>query len=217
MSKGTVISLCDYTGNMVKPWAEAGYRCFTVDIRDNPNPHEGVEHFAMSASSFRLFRGVSPSEACAVFAFPPCTNTAVSGARWFKQKGPRAAAESFSVLADCIDVIERCNCPWMVENPISTFSTYWRKPDYIFNPWQYGDGYDKKTCLWTGGGFVMPEPTVPERPEDTDQRIHRMPPGPDRQHLRSVTPMGFARAVFAANHPQVEELIAMDSEADHAE
>lgn len=199
MKLGTVVSLCDYTGNMVKPWAEAGYRCITVDIRDNPSPHPGVEHIAMSVESFQYFRGVNWRDIEMVFAFPPCTHTAVSGARWFTSKGPAAASEAFGVLAACLRIIEATDAPWMVENPVSTFSTYWRKPDYTFHPWQYGDGYDKKTCLWTGGGFVMPEPTVAVRPDDTDQRIHRMPPGPERQHLRSVTPMGFARSVFAAN------------------
>jgi hypothetical protein len=143
-------------------------------------------------------------EPAIIFAFPPCTHTAVSGARWFKAKGPAAAAEAFSVLAGCLKIIHDAGCPGMIENPVSTFSTYWRKPDFIFDPWQYGPPhYDKKTCIWAEGGFLMPEPIVAVRPADTDQRIHRMPPGPERQRLRSETHPGFARAVFEANAPTV--------------
>ncbi len=96
----------------------------------------------------------------------------------------------------------------MIENPVSTLATYWRKPDHSFHPWQYtgfclGDNYTKKTCLWTGGGFVMPEPNVlaDSKPDD---RIHKAPPSDERADFRSATPMGFARAVFQANAPLVQ-------------
>jgi len=92
----------------------------------------------------------------------------------------------------------------MIENPVSTLSTYWRKPDYMFDPCDYGryldppgDAYTKKTCLWVGNGFVMP-PKKPVPPVE-GSKIHRMPPSKDRGYLRSVTPMGFAEAVFQAN------------------
>ena len=91
----------------------------------------------------------------------------------------------------------------MLENPVSTISSYWRKPDYIFHPYNYtafepADNYTKKTCLWTGGGFIMPPPKVKSN-GNPDNRIHTAPPSDERSHFRSVTPMGFARAVFEAN------------------
>lgn len=192
---------------MVRPWAEAGYRCICVDMQahdDEPN----IEHVVADVRDY-----LPPlADYAIVFAFPPCTHTSVSGAAWFKQKGPTAAAEAFGILNACIRICEWSGAAWMIENPVSTFSTYWREPDYIFQPWEYShyleesdatpladnDAYSKKTCLWTGGGFEMPKPKpwqglVYDAP-------HRLPPSDDRANLRSITPMGFARAVFQANH-----------------
>ena len=81
---------------------------------------------------------------------------------------------------------------------MSVISSHYRKPDYTFDPCDYGDPWTKKTCLWTGNGFVMP-------PKDRvdpvlGSLIIKMPPSEDRQNLRSETPKGFAEAVFAANN-----------------
>ena len=93
---------------------------------------------------------------------------------------------------------------YLIENPVSTVSSYWRKPDYTFAPCDYGgylnpsgDAYTKRTCLWTGNGFVMPEPRRVFPIEGS--RMNRLPPSKDRAALRSVTPKGFAQAVFEAN------------------
>jgi hypothetical protein len=193
---------------MVRPWAEAGYRCKCFDIR-HEEPH--VEEFPSGGRieftwadlrNYGLVRSIIQHGGYRIgFAFPDCTNGAVSGARWLAEKGLRALAEYIELVASCHEILEGAKVPYLIENPVSTLSTYWRKPDYTFHPWQYAqhepaDRYPKKTCLWTGNGFVMPEP----KPlEPTDDRIHRMPPGEDRADLRSVTPRGFARAVFEAN------------------
>jgi len=161
-----------------------------------------VQHFLESWLVNDMYPDQKPEM---IFAFPPCTNTAVSGARWFKEKGPRAAALSFRILADCLDIIEKFeDVPYMVENPVSTYSTYWRKPDHIFNPCDYGgyldppgDAYTKKTCLWVGNGFVMP-PTKPVEPVE-GSKMHLLPPTEDRAMKRSVAPAGFANAVFEFN------------------
>lgn len=91
--------------------------------------------------------------------------------------------------------------PYLIENPVSTVATYWRKPDHQFDPCDYGgyldpagDYYTKKTCLWTGNGFVMPPP---KRVEPTEGS--RLPATHDRAGVRSATPCGFAQAVFEAN------------------
>ena len=90
----------------------------------------------------------------------------------------------------------------MIENPISRLSSAWRKPDYIFHPYEYGDGYTKKTCLWVGNGFIMPKSAPVEITKPGF--IHRMSKKKgqsreDRTNDRSATPMGFARAVYKAN------------------
>jgi hypothetical protein len=204
MSLGTVISLCDRTGNMVKPWLNAGYKAITVDLQESELSHPAHIHKRQSVSGLK-FRGPF----AAAFAFPPCTHLASSGARWFKSKGLDAVIDALAIVNACKRICEESGAPWMLENPVGTLATYWRDPDYTFHPVHYSgyapdpatDEYTKKTCLWTGGGFVMPdrkpgEPTL-------GGFIHRMPPSEERSNLRSITPMGFAVAVFQANAPHL--------------
>jgi hypothetical protein len=199
--KGVVLSLCDRTGNMVQPWLAAGYDAITVDTQEAVNPHPRRHHFVADVTQWRYpLRFGRPA---ITFAFPPCTHLAVSGARWFKAKGMGALIEGLSVVDACRDICESSGAPWMLENPVSTLSTYWRAPDHSFHPWQYtaferADNYTKKTCLWTGGGFVMPRPATIAN-EKPDHRIHTAPPSAERADFRSATPMGFARAVYDAN------------------
>jgi hypothetical protein len=92
----------------------------------------------------------------------------------------------------------------MVENPVSVLSSVFGKPSHTFHPYEFtghepADNYTKKTCLWVGGGFVMPEPKRDESLGEPDNRIHFAAPGPERENFRSATPLGFARAVFLAN------------------
>lgn len=199
---GLVLSLADRTGVMVQPWLEAGYECWIVDWQ---HPAGETRDGRLVRVGVDLTKGWLPPrrEYAAAFAFPACTNLSVSGARWFKEKGLRGLLDGLELVERCRDILAWTDAPWLLENPISTISSYWRKPDYLFDPFEYAgyaggaeDTYTKRTCLWTGGGFVMP----PKRPlAVTDDRIHLMPPGPDRGALRSVTPSGFARAVFEAN------------------
>ena len=85
----------------------------------------------------------------------------------------------------------------MIENPVSTISSYWRKPDYSFNPNDYGDPYTKKTCLWVGNGFIMPDKTPV--PATEGSAMWKLPPSPERAALRSKFPRGAALAFFKAN------------------
>lgn len=195
--------LFDYTAAAAKPWADAGYTCYCVDVQHEQGERREGNIIKVGAD---IHTWMPPrGDIAFVAAFPPCTHLAVSGARWFKGKGLRALADSISLFAKAADICEWSGAPYFIENPVSTISSYWRKPDYAFDPCDYAgyeDGHDdlytKKTCLWAGGGFVMPEP---KRLDPSDgSRMHLMPPGPDRQNLRSATPAGFARAVFEANH-----------------
>ena len=203
--KGIVLSLCDRTGVMVQPWLDAGYECWIVDvqhpvgmIRDDDNPN-----LARIGVDVRGFRRWIERTIAVVFAFPPCTNLAVSGARWFEDKGLESLHESLGLVIACKRICEESGAPWMLENPVGTLSSYWRKPDYTFQPWQYGDNYTKQTCLWTGNGFAMPPAWIAHKPADAKASIHLMPPSADRGDKRSITPAGFARAVFEVNEPQL--------------
>lgn len=205
MTPDTAIFLFDVSGVMARPWLDAGYECWIVDIQHPPGiTTEGRLH-KVNANLTRRFPLPVPKERIAfAFAFPPCGHMAVSGARWFQGKGLRKLETSIAMFATAAEFCEETEAPYGIENPVSTISTYWRKPDHIFSPDQFtgfelGDNYTKKTCLWTGGGFVMPgEFRAPDLPPP-DERIHKCPPGPERHNIRSATPLGFARAVFAVN------------------
>ena len=133
-----------------------------------------------------------------VLAAPPCTTFAVSGARWWEDKGEPALLEGLSIVDACLRIIMVTQPKWWVlENPIGRLRHYIGAPVATFQPWQYGDGYQKATQLW--GDFNMPEPSCPVKPPDTDQRIHLAAPGPGRARFRSMTPPGFARAFMEAN------------------
>ena len=125
-----------------------------------------------------------------IIAFPPCTHLAVSGARWFAEKradGRQQAAIDFFMLfanVDCSRVA--------IENPVGIMSTIWRKPDQIIQPWQFGHGETKATCLWLDGlPLLQPTNIV----EGREQRVWRMPPSDERARLRSKTFEGIARAM----------------------
>lgn len=207
-----VISLFDKTGKMVQPWLEAGYECWIVDIQHPPAYESGGITFSQG-NLHRVHADLTQPWLCPVSreriafvaAFPPCDHLAVSGARWFQGKGLRRLARSIDMFATAAEFCEWTGAPYMIENPVSTISTYWRKPDHTFSPDDYTgycveDNYTKKTCLWTGGGFVMPPACRLEGLGKPDDRIHKCPPGPERADFRSATPLGFARACRDANH-----------------
>jgi hypothetical protein len=213
----TVISLFDLTGVMLRPWAQNGYQCFCYDIQhDDVHKKDGITYIHADLSKSPGTDYWLPREVSFVSAFPPCTHLAVSGARWFKGKGLRKLAEAIELFACAAEICESTGAPYMIENPVSTISTYWRKPDHKFHPWHFSgieeaDHYTKQTCLWAGGGFNMPVPDPGDFQllGDPDDRIHKAAPSPERTNFRSATPLGFAQAVFEANRsvtgPAVEE------------
>lgn len=207
MKKNIVISLFDYTGNIVKPWSDAGYNCICVDIQHKQTSSDG--RIAKVRADALHWMPKKPDQVAMLFAFPPCTDVAVSGARWFKDKGLGALINTLNLFKRSVDMALLLGCPYMIENPVSVVSSYWRKPDYTFHPHEFtglcdNDNYTKKTCLWTGNGFVMPAPCPDPSLGQPDNRIHKAPPGPERANFRSATPMGFAEAVFNANHKFAE-------------
>lgn len=200
-SRQVVVSLCDRTGNMVRPWAEAGFECWCVDIQHSIRNEriEGNIHFVWGdvrtwSPPANVLSGIAM-----VFAFPPCTHVAVSGARDFRTKGTALLRDSLELFSACEHAARWTGAPYMIENPVGKFSDHMGAPDYIFQPWEYGDLWLKKTCLWTGNGFIMPEALHKTQPQGVTPKIWKMPPSEDRSDLRSETPMGFARAVFSVN------------------
>lgn len=123
-----------------------------------------------------------------MIAHPPCTHLAVSGARWFKDKKVEQAE-----ALDFVSNLMSANINKIaIENPISIISSHIRKPDQIIQPWQYGHGETKATCLWLKN---LPKLLPTNIVEGREQRIWKMPPGPDRWKERSKTFEGIAEAM----------------------
>ena len=233
MSKGIVLSLYDFTGEALKPWAEAGYTCYAFDIQ---HPKEGrVDHGICyqhadlqdqdTLNAIQSEFGDKP----VVFgmAFPVCTDMAVSGAAHFKRKtevNPFFQADAVGHATAVARMFNGMAIPYFIENPVSVLATMWRKPDYSFHPYEYGgyipyseadhprwpeyiapfDAYKKKTCLWTGGGFVMPDKVAVdcEGYHGNGYSTAMMKLGGKSQRtkdIRSATPRGFATAVYQSN------------------
>lgn len=119
---------------------------------------------------------------------PPCTHLAVSGARWFKDKKDEQAHGLGFVMQLWGAPVDRI----AIENPISILSSRWRKPDQIIQPWQFGHGEVKATCLWLRG---LPKLKPTNVVEGRDPRVHFMPPSEDRWKERSRTFKGIAEAM----------------------
>jgi len=208
-----VASLFDYTGNMLQPWLDAGYECH---IYDHQHP-KGITRRDDGMILHGVDLSVGPTsveydDLDFISCFPPCDNLSVSGARWFKGKGLRALEISIGFFASCIEFVDMFpETPYMIENPRSMISTYWRPADETFNPCDYSgyvDGaedYTKETHIWHGNGFKMPSRNrygdLFSHPDQT--YIHHQSPGKERKNIRSATPKGFAQAVFEANRRTV--------------
>ena len=208
-----VVSLFDHSTKMLTPWRDDGYTCWAVDIlhpegvTQGDHEKEGVNLVGHDLHSHWM-TPFEPKDIAFVSAFPPCQHLAVSGARWFKGKGLRKLATSIDLFATAAEFCEWSGAPYMIENPISTISTYWRKSDYSYHPYHFAgwcreDNYTKTTHIWTGGGFVMPEQKTIEEPPEK-KRIHWFPRTEDRAKLKGITPVAVALAVFDANHKEGE-------------
>ena len=248
MTKGIVLSLYDFTGEALKPWAEAGYECYAFDIQHKGKGQNGqgtshVDHYDSGGSIHyrhmdlwnldnieHLRRAFKNDNVVFGMAFPVCTDLAVSGAAHFERK--RKADPEFQIRASnharwCASLFEALDIPYFIENPVSRLATLWRKPNYSFHPYEYGeyipdteaehprwpdyiapkDRYTKKTCLWTGGGFTMPPKRPTQKPDGYSQQHLKLGGKSQRtKDIRSATPRGFARAVFEANVKE-EELV----------
>ena len=154
MTKGIVISLYDFTGEALKPWAEAGYTCYAFDIQHRGWTIQGFGkdcsgsiHYIHADLHDRNTLNALHSEFAdrpVVFgmAFPVCTDMAVSGARHFKSKAerdPEFQAKAVNYARWCGELFNALGVPYFVENPVSVLATQWRKPDHSFHPYEYGE------------------------------------------------------------------------------
>ena len=174
-----VLVACEYSGAVRDAFRARGHEAMSCDLlpTEVPGPHyQGPVQDVMGEGWDLLI------------AHPPCTHLAVSGARWFKDK----QAEQAEALAFVRLLLAAPIARIALENPISIISSRIRKPDQIIQPWQYGHGETKATCLWLKG---LPPLTPTNIVEGREARVHKMPPGPDRWKERSRTYQGIADAM----------------------
>jgi site-specific DNA-cytosine methylase len=174
-----VLVACEFSGTVRDAFAARGHDAWSCDLLPTDVPGKHIQGDV---------REVLDHGWDLMIAHPPCTHLAVSGARWFKDK-QQEQAEALGFVRMLLDAPI---CQIALENPVSIISTRIRKPDQIIQPWEYGHGETKATCLWLKN---LP-PLVPtDVVEGRAPKVHRLPPSPDRWKLRSLTYPGIARAM----------------------
>ena len=174
-----VLIACEFSGVVRDAFAARGHDAWSCDLLPS---ERGGQHVQGNAAI--VMRGTWDL----MIAHPPCTHLAVSGARWFKDKQREQLEALDFVEALLSSPIARI----ALENPISIISSRIRKPDQIIQPWQFGHGEVKATCLWLKNlPPLIPSDIVSGR----EARVHKMAPGPDRWKERSRTLPGIAAAM----------------------
>ena len=176
-----VLIACEYSGAVRDAFIRGGHDAMSCDLlpTEAPGPHYQGD-----------VRDVLDYPWDLMIAHPPCTHLSVSGARHFEAKrmdGRQQSAVSFFMA------LARAQIPMIaIENPVCIMSSMWRKPDQVIQPWQFGHGETKATCLWLKGlPLLRPTDVV----EGRESRIHRMPPSAERWKERIRTFSGIAEAM----------------------
>lgn len=174
-----ILVACEYSGIVRDAFSALGFDAWSCDLlpTEKPGNHIQGDVTTILCDGWDL-----------MIAHPPCTHLAVSGARWFREK-----KEQQKESLDFVRLLLNAPIPHIaIENPVSIISSHIRKPNQIIQPWQFGHGETKATCLWLRRlPRLMPTSIVDGR----EQRIHKMPPGPDRWKERSRTFPGIADAM----------------------
>jgi len=187
-----ILIACEYSGRVRDSFIAKGHSATSCDFI--PSDSSKGDHYQGDVNNILYY------DWDMIIAFPPCTDLARSGARWFKEKqadGRQQASIDFFMKFSSLDCEKVC-----IENPVGIMSTAWRKPDQIIHPWMFGDRASKQTCLWLKG-LPKLEPTnivdkgarhitksgksIPE--------WYNIPPSPDRAKIRSLTFQGIADAM----------------------
>ena len=177
-----VIVACEYSGRVREAFRKLGHDAWSCDILES---EDGSEFHIQTRIEDIINDGWD-----LMIAHPPCTHLAVSGARHFKAKQESGVQQE---ALEFVRLLLEADIPKIaLENPISIISSKIRKPDQIIQPWQFGHGETKATCLWLKG---LPKLVPTNIVEGREQRIHKMPPSPTRWKERSRTYQGIADAM----------------------
>lgn len=178
-----ILVACEFSGTVRDAFRKLGHDAWSCDLLETES-NEKKFHMVGDVMQF-LDHGWD-----FMIAHPPCTHLAVSGSKWFQEKikdGRQQQGIDFFMALVNAPIPKIC-----VENPVSIMSTKYRKPDQIIQPWQFGHGETKATCLWLKG---LPKLVPTNIVEGREQRLHKLPPSPDRWKLRSKTYQGVADAM----------------------
>jgi hypothetical protein len=180
-SMAKVLIACEYSGTVRDAFIAMGHDAMSCDLlpTDVPGPHYQGNVFDVINDGWDL-----------MIAHPPCTHLAVSGAKHFAAK--KASGVQDEALAFVQALLNAPIKHIALENPISIISSKIRKPDQIIQPWQFGHGETKATCLWLKN---LPKLIPTEIVSGREARVHKMPPSPLRWKLRSTTYKGIAKAM----------------------
>jgi len=173
---------CEYSGTVRDAFRSWGHNALSVDLLPSETEGNHIEGDILDV--------IKTEKWDLLIAFPPCTHLAVSGARWFPEK--RADGRQQAALQFVRDLMSAPIPRIAIENPISIISSQIRKPDQIIQPWQYGHGETKSTCLWLQN---LPVLTPTEIVAGREQRIWKLGPSPTRAMERSRTYQGIADAM----------------------
>ncbi len=176
-----VLVACEFSGTVRDAFSARGHDTWSCDLlpTERPGNHFENDLFAVTSLDWDM-----------VIAFPPCTDICVSGARHFAAKKADGRQQCG---IDFFLAVTEIQCQKLaIENPIGIMSRHYRKPDQIIQPWQFGHGETKATCLWLKG---LPKLIPTNIVEGRESRIHRMAPGPNRARERSRTFEGIAKAM----------------------
>ncbi len=174
-----VLVACEFSGIVREEFSKMGHDAVSCDLLDSEIPGK---HYRGD------IRDLLDGDWDLMIAHPPCTHLAVSGAKWFRFK-KKEQADALDFVQDLMD----SNIPRIaLENPISVISSHIRKPDQIIQPWQFGHGETKATCLWLKN---LPKLVPTNIVDGREQRVFRTPPSPERWKIRSRTFQGIAKAM----------------------
>ena len=176
-----ILVACEYSGRVRNAFADRGWDAWSCDLlpSETPGQHYQGDVRDMLNQKWDL-----------LVAHPPCTHLAVSGARHF------AAKQASGVQQEALEFVRMlldADVPHIaLENPVSIISTRIRKPNQVIQPWMFGHGETKATCLWLKN---LPKLTPTNPVDGRVPRVHHMPPGPNRWKERSRTYEGIAKAM----------------------
>ncbi|MCA9497230.1 MAG: DNA cytosine methyltransferase [Nanoarchaeota archaeon] len=173
-----VLIACEFSGIVREEFKKLGFDAWSCDLLPTDIPGQHIQDDVLNhLEGWDL-----------IIAHPPCTHLAVSGARWFKDK-----VEEQKEALEFVEKLLNAPCKYIaLENPISIISSKIRKPNQIIQPWMFGHGETKATCLWLKN---LPNLEPTEIVEGRENKVWKMPPSKDRWKLRSLTFPGIAKAM----------------------